>query len=211
MNKISILTIHRSIGCIQMIQLSCLHRSDLFDCNQSIVCFRPKRRARVKFSDFYHLVSFALPPYYPVVAHHTLHFMIIFSFAFLLKKICFFFVAFVSVAFQVGTSSFNTSPCFYYLFFVFHWNLLHVVNTITFYSKLFYTLFEIQFLETDSLLLRSIASQQPCCFCSHSTGGVQSAKHRKTTLTHTLGLYLWLFRFAFVQKNLILVCTNEIV
>ena len=59
-----ILTKHRSIGCKQTIQWSCLHRLDLFDYNRSIVCCRSAKPARVKFLDFYRLAFFALPPYF---------------------------------------------------------------------------------------------------------------------------------------------------
>lgn len=59
----NILTKRPSIGCIQMIRLSCLRMLVLFDCNRSIVCCRSAKRFRARFSDFYRLVSFALPPF----------------------------------------------------------------------------------------------------------------------------------------------------
>lgn len=62
-NAIEILTEHRSIECTRTIQSSCLHRSALFDYNRSIVYFRSAKPARAEFSNFYHLVSYALPPY----------------------------------------------------------------------------------------------------------------------------------------------------
>lgn len=78
-----ILTERQSIECRRTIQLSCLHRSDLFDYNRNIVCFRSAKRVRAKFSDFYHLVSFALPPYLRTffVSSHTAHLALYDNFA----------------------------------------------------------------------------------------------------------------------------------
>lgn len=64
--NISILTKHRSIEYTRTIQWSCLHRSGPFDYNRSIVYFRSAKPARAEFSNFYHLVSYALPPYFIV-------------------------------------------------------------------------------------------------------------------------------------------------
>lgn len=59
-----LLTKHRSIEYTRTIQLSCLHRSVLFDYNRSIVYSRSTKPIRAEFSNFYHLVSYALPPYF---------------------------------------------------------------------------------------------------------------------------------------------------
>lgn len=59
-----LLTKRQSIECTRTIQLSCLHRSVLFDYNRSIVYFRSAKPVRAEFSNFYHLVSYALPPYF---------------------------------------------------------------------------------------------------------------------------------------------------
>lgn len=129
-----------------MIQLSCLHKSDLFDCNQNIVCFRPAKRFRAKFLDFYHLVSFALPPYYPIVVKlHTLHFTI--KIFFLVKDLYFLCFGFFSSWLFFSLSALLS-------FFCSKKNLFHVENTITFYSKMnvnfdfVFCFFEKQFQET---------------------------------------------------------------
>ena len=59
-----LLTERPSIGCIQMIQWSCWHMLVPVDCNRNIVYCHSATQFHVKSLDFYHLVSFALPPFW---------------------------------------------------------------------------------------------------------------------------------------------------
>lgn len=120
-DSLVILTEHRSTGCRRTIQWSCLHTLGLSDYNQNIVCFRSTKRVRAKFWDFYHLVSFALPPYRIVAEHFALY-------GDSLPFLCLFFsvFCFVSASFQVGSSDGD-------VLFVssFRWNDFYVENWMT--------------------------------------------------------------------------------
>lgn len=88
-----ILTKRRCIVCIQTIQLSYWRMWVLFDYNRNIVCCRSAKRFRVRFSDFYRLVFFALPPFCLFDHHNTIFWEFCFS------RSAFFGVCFISILF----------------------------------------------------------------------------------------------------------------
>lgn len=136
-----ILTACRSIECKRTIQLSCLHKLDLSDYSQSIVCFRSAKQFRVKFSDSYHLVSFAQPPYYRICAQHFALYDNFVCFVFFFYSLSWTnFVSFVflfSFGFLLSRRSPSSLPCdnFVFILLLFRFNRVHVVCIPTVFSS----------------------------------------------------------------------------